>query len=439
MDLVYDYLENKLKLVKEDKIVVGVSTGSDSMCLLYILMELRKKIGFSIIVAHINHNKREESKEEEKFIENYSKEHDLIFEKYKIEHYEKTNFQKYAREIRYKFYEDLINKYNATYLMTAHHGDDLIETIMMRLVRGSTLKGYKGISLETKKSNYMIVRPLLFVTKEDINLFDKVNNIPYYVDKTNFSSKYTRNRYRENIIPFLHEEASNVHLKFLKYSLLMEECDNFVENVLDKAYKNIYKDNKLDIRKFEKEDIFIKKLLLERIINDLYTDVSVITSKHIELLLELIKKSKSGSLMNLPLGVEAIVDYDYLLFKVTKNENEDYCYELKDNLVIPNGMKFVKLETLENGNDTLHLSSKDVCLPLYVRNKKAGDFIELKGTLGRKKVSDIFIDKKISSYKRHSYPVVVDSNGKIIWIPKLKKSKYDSQNREMCDIIFKCL
>ncbi len=438
MDLVYDYLENEIKLNKEDKVVIGVSTGIDSMSLLYILMELRKKIGFTIIVSHINHNKRIESQEEEVFLEKYSKENDLIFEKYKIEQYGKDNFQKYARDIRYKFYEDLVNKYNATYLMTAHHGDDLIETILMRLVRGSTLKGYKGISLVTKKSNYMIVRPMMFVSKEDINLFAKVNNIPYYVDKTNFTNKYTRNRYRENIIPFLHQEEKNVHLKFLKYSCLMNECNNYIESSLDKAYNNVYKDLSIDIRKFRKEDIFIQKLLLERILKELYNDITLVTSKHIEILLELIKKSKSGSKISLPNNIEAFVDYDNLIF-IREKEEEEYFLELKDNLVLPNGMKFIKLEGNDNGNDTLHLCSKDIKLPLYVRNKREGDYIELKGTLGKRKVSDIFIDKKISKYKRGSYPVVVSSDNKIVWIPKLKKSKYDSQNREMCDIIFRCL
>ena len=102
-------------------------------------------------------------------------------------------------------------------------------------------------------------------------------------------------------------------------------------------------------------------------------------------------------------------------------------------------MQFIKYNGKENGNDTLHLESSMIELPLYVRNKHDGDVIELKGTSGVKKVSDIFIDKKISREDRKNYPVLVDSNDKVIWVPKLKKSKFDSPNREKCDIIFKCL
>ena len=438
MDLVIDLLENKIKLNKDDKIVVGVSAGPDSMCLLAILLKLRSKLGFTIIVSHINHNKRVESEEEEEFLKEYCKNSQVIFESMKIENYGKDNFHSEARKIRYKFYQDLINKYGASYLMTAHHGDDLIETILMRLVRGSTLNGYKGISLVSNMDNYLIVRPLLYLTKEEIENFDKANNIPYRIDKSNFSDKYTRNRYRHYVLPFLKEENKNVHLKFLKFSNLMGDCSNYIESVVNDSYNKVYKDNKIDISLFSKLDIFIQKLVLESILMVIYTDLNKVESKHIEIILELIKKNKSGSRVNLPGGILVIVDYDYLVFK-EKNEELDYKLELKDGLVLPNGMQFIKYNGKENGNDTLHLESSMIELPLYVRNKHDGDVIELKGTSGVKKVSDIFIDKKISREDRKNYPVLVDSNDKVIWVPKLKKSKFDSPNREKCDIIFKCL
>ena len=112
--------------------------------------------------------------------------------------------------------------------------------------------------------------------------------------------------------------------------------------------------------------------------------------------------------------------------------------ELKNGLILENGMQFIIYNGDFNGNDTMHINSKDVSLPLYVRNRKPGDVIFLKGN-GHKKVKDIFIDCKVSKEERDSYPIVVDSKDEIIWIPKLKKSKYDVQKRENCDIIFKCL
>lgn len=438
MNLVFDFLNNDIKINKNDTIVIGVSSGPDSMCLLYILMELRKKIGFKIVIAHVNHKKRIESDEEEQFLKLYAEEHNIIFEVLEFKSLKNDNFHKLAREFRYNFYKDLVNKYNASYLMTAHHGDDLTETILMRLVRGSNLKGYHGISLITNMDNYLIVRPLLYITKAEIEEFNKANSIPYRIDQSNFSDKYTRNRYRKNILPFLKKENKNVHLKFLKFSKLMNEVDNYIEKEVNNAYNNIYKDGCIDISSFKELDLFIQKLLIEKILSNIYDDLSVITDKHIELIINLLKRRKSGSILNLPNSLICIIDYDYLRFK-TKELYSDYNYLLQDGLVLPNGMKFIKYDGKEKGNDTIHLVSSELNLPLYVRNKHDGDYIELKGMNAKKKVSNIFIDSKISKLERNNYPVVVDSSGKIVWIPKLKKSKYDSQNYEICDIIFKCL
>ncbi len=438
MNLVLDFLKNKLKLNNNDSIVIGVSAGPDSMCLLYLLLKLREELHFQIIVAHINHNVRVESEEEERFLKNYCTDNNVIFEKLKIEEYGKENFHAYARNIRYKFYEDLIKKYNAKYLMTAHHGDDLIETILMRLVRGSNLAGYQGIPMISQRENYLLVRPLLFVTKDEIKKFDDLNNILYRIDKSNTSSKYTRNRYRMKVLPFLKEENKDVHLKFLKFSNMLESATKYLEKVVDITYNRICRDKKLNIREFLKEDDFIKNLILEKLLKNIYNDLSCLEEKHLVLLKDFIFRSKTGSTMDLPLGVHARINYGYLSF-VKKEIKKDYCVPLEDGLVVPNGFKFIKLESIENGNDTLHLDSSLVSMPLYVRNKRDGDFIELKGTNGKRKVSDIFIDLKVNREDRNSYPIVVDSKDKIIWIPKLKKSKYDSKNYEKCDIIFKCL
>ena len=168
----------------------------------------------------------------------------------------------------------------------------------------------------------------------------------------------------------------------------------------------------------------------------MYLDLSNISFKHVDLIFSLINNSRTGLSINLPSNIIVVKEYGYLKFLLKKNRN-DYKVLLSDGLVV-NEMKFITLNKLENGNDTLHLSSKSVKLPLYVRNRKNGDYIELKGS-GRKKIKDIFIDCKISREIRDSYPLVVDSNDTIVWIPKLKKSKYDCENADLCDIIFKCL
>ena len=138
MQKVIDYLINDLKLKDGDVVVLGNSYGPDSMALMDILLKLSEKIDISIVVAHVNHNVRSESFQEKDLLESFCMNKKVIFESMVIEQYGDDNFENEARTIRYNFFEDLIKKYNANYLFTAHHGDDLIETILMRIVRGST-------------------------------------------------------------------------------------------------------------------------------------------------------------------------------------------------------------------------------------------------------------------------------------------------------------
>ena len=159
MDKVIDFLINIVKIKENDTIVLGNSGGPDSMFLLTVLLNLRKKYNLKIVCAHVNHNVRVESDSEQLFLMNYCKNNNVVFEAMKIEKYGDDNFHNQARNIRYNFFEDLVKKYDANYLMTAHHGDDLIETILMRIVRGSTLKGYSGFEKIVDNGFYKTVRP----------------------------------------------------------------------------------------------------------------------------------------------------------------------------------------------------------------------------------------------------------------------------------------
>ena len=163
---VYDYLRGKVEY--RDTVVLGISGGPDSMALLKVVMNLKQELDLIVVVCHINHNIREESKTEEEYLREFCKNEGLIFEAMKIESYGEDNFHNEARTMRYNFFDKICKEYNAKYLMTAHHGDDLIETILMRIVRGSTLKGYSGFSKEVIKEDYTILRPLISVTKETL-------------------------------------------------------------------------------------------------------------------------------------------------------------------------------------------------------------------------------------------------------------------------------
>ena len=233
-----------------DKIVVGCSTGPDSMALVDMLLKVRSKYKLDLIIAHVNHNVRAESKKEEEFLRDYCEKNNLIFETMKIEEYGDDNFHNEARNIRYVFFDSVVKKYAAKYLMTAHHGDDLIETILMRLVRGSNLNGYSGFKKIVEMDGYYLVRPLLNYTKKELEEYDAENDVKFFVDSSNEKDKYTRNRYRKYVLPFLKAEDKNVHLKFIKYSKTIAEASKFINKVRDNALKRVLVDNKIIIDKF---------------------------------------------------------------------------------------------------------------------------------------------------------------------------------------------
>ena len=417
---------NNLKDVKKflnanikdgDSIVLACSGGPDSMCLLDLLKE---------------------SDEEEKFVKKYAKEHNVIFEFMKIEKYSNENFEFEARKKRYAFFEKLIKKYNAKYLLTAHHGDDLMETILMRLVRGASLKGYSGFEQITKLDNYTILRPLITLTKKDILEYNKAHNIKYYNDYTNDLDVHTRNRYRKYILPKLKDEDENVHLKFLKFSNLLSQYDSFVTSIADKSYKKVCQDNVIDIELFKKEDELIQNIIIRKILSKIYNDnIIYVNDKNISNINELIFNESPNKRIDLPKGMVAVKSYNKLYITLRKDA-DNYNYVFKNKIVLPNGMTIEKVkEEPTNSNYVCRLSSADIKLPIIIRNKKDGDVMTIMNLKGSKKIKDIFIDSKISLSERSKWPIVLDSDGNILWLPGIKKSKYNKQINEKYDIILK--
>lgn len=439
MEKVINFLIKEVKLKDNDTIILGNSGGPDSMCLLTILLSIRKKIKLNIVCAHVNHNVRSESAAEKDFLMNYCHDNDVLFEAMKIEKYGDDNFHNQARKIRYNFFNDLVAKYDANYLMTAHHGDDLIETVLMRIVRGSTLKGYSGFSKIIDNGTFKTIRPLVFVTKSDILKFNEENNIPYVIDKSNFKGKYTRNRYRMNILPFLKEEDSKVHEKFIKFSQTLEEYDEFINSEIKKSIDKVYKNNKIDIKFYKELNPLIQKKIIYYILENIYKDnLMTINDKHVKLIMDLLNSKTANAKICLPHNIEVYKAYDEVYFSKEIKEIINYEIELIKFANLPNGHRLEVIDEIDsNNNDVCRIDTAEVSFPLYVRTRKFGDKMFLKKINGYKKVKDIFIDCKVPARDRDKWPIVVDSKDRIIWIPGVKKSKFTKLKNEKYDIIIK--
>ena len=266
------------------------------------------------------------------------------------------------------------------------------------------------------------------------DIFDK-----YYVDSSNDKDKYTRNRYRKYVIPFLKNEDIKVHEKFLKFSEELNDACRFIDKEIDLALDRCLRGNVIDLDKFVKEDKFIQREILYYLLSEFYQDdLILVNDKHIELIVNLIYSNRANSFVNLPNEVVANKNYSMLELKRETVEITSYEIEFNNYVSLPDNHIIEEiLDTDDNSNNICRLDSKDIDLPLIVRTRKIGDRMKVKGLDGSKKVKDIFIDKKIKMDKRDSWPIVVDSKGKIVWIPGIKKSVYDKKKIESYDIVLK--
>jgi tRNA(Ile)-lysidine synthase len=418
-----------------DTVIVSCSGGPDSMCLLSLIVSLKDKFDLNIVCAHVNHHVRKESNDEEEFVKNYCDNHKIKFELLDIIEY-KDNFHADARKKRYKYLDELMKKYKGKYLMTAHHGDDLMETILMRLGRGSNLKGYLGFRKETNYHDYKIIRPLITLTKEEIKNYDDKNNIPYAIDKTNFNDMYTRNRYRKYMLPLLKKEDKNINLKYLKYSEELQEYVDYVDDVIKE--KCIIEKNKINLKKLRLENKFIQKKAISYYISLIQENEEFnVTDNNLMEMEKLINSNESNGMIDLPNNKVGIKEYTYFYIQDSKDEQ---IFDIEFNKHFENEFWVIEtcVSTEDNSNYVFRINSNEIELPLHIRNKIDGDVIEVKNLNGNKKIKDIFIDEKIPRIKRDSWPIIVDNKNKVIGIPGIKKSQFCKDKIEKCDIIIKC-
>ena len=246
-----------------DIIVVGVSGGPDSMCLLDVLYNLRKSIkeendiDYLLVVAHVNHMIREESKEEKIYVENFCKKKDIPFyykEENVVQNAKKNHMSEetYGRTIRYKFFEEVKQKTNAQKIALAHNLDDNVETILLNLIRGSGLKGLIGMSYSSND----IIRPLLDIEKKDILMYNNLRNLNPCFDKTNTQDIYKRNKFRLNLIPMLKNEYnSNIMENIIRMKHILELDEDFLEKYTNKILEKSIIENNKEYIKFNFLDI----------------------------------------------------------------------------------------------------------------------------------------------------------------------------------------
>ena len=208
----------------------------------------------------------------------------------------------------------------------------------MRIVRGSTLRGYSGFSKVVNMKDYVIIRPLINVTKDEIYDYIKRHKIKYITDNSNVMDVYTRNRFRKYIVPAFKKEEEKVHEKFYKFSKTLLEYNNYIDKEVQKKLKKIYPQNVLNIEEFNKEEYVIQMKIIYYILEQIYQDdLMLITDQHAKLVYNLIKSKRANVKIYLPNNVRAIKSYDTFVVVQDKVIDNKYEIELINYMNLPNG------------------------------------------------------------------------------------------------------
>lgn len=299
-------IDNKL-IQDKDKIVVAVSGGPDSMCLLSVLYELQSvfkikyNIDYTLVVAHVNHMIREESEQEKVYVEEFCNKLNIPFFYLKenipiLAKKLKLSEETCGRKVRYEFFESVLKKVSATKIATAHNLNDDCETILLNLIRGTGLNGLTGMKYMFKN----IIRPLLDVKKADIMLYNNEKNINPCIDKTNFECVYIRNKVRNILIPSLEKEYNSNFVNNIirmKHLISKDEIflDEYTENIVKKAvFDNNINSIKFNFSCFLNECDAIKSRFVRKIIELKLNDLDGITNIHVNDIINLLEKNIKG-------------------------------------------------------------------------------------------------------------------------------------------------
>ncbi len=450
------FIDENDMLPSNSTVVVGVSGGADSMGLLHYLDSIKEAKSLKLVVAHVDHMFRgRESEEDLRFVQQQCEWRNLLFEAEQIDvaayqSEKKLSPQMAARQCRYAFYERVMAKHGAQVLALAHHGDDQVETILMRLGRGSSMAGYAGILPKRAFGNGVIVRPFLAITKVEIMEYLKQHEIPFRHDPSNDKDAYRRNRLRHHVLPLLKEEFPNIHEKFQAFSEQLQENEQYIEALMKKEWNNVIRSKAKDRVVLSRKPVLLMAKPLQRrgiqlILNYLYNNEipPSLSSIHIDNLLSLLESEHPSGRLHFPNGLQVIKSYNECTLTFNKDES-DHAYkcmlEVPGNATLPND-KIITSEiwthykqTVVKENQAVIDLSK-VALPLHARTRLDGDRIRLKGMNGSKKIKSIFIEGKIPIQQRNTWPLIVDANDEILWMPMLKRSTFEATEETMGPVL----
>ena len=386
---------------KGSVVTVALSGGADSVALLYALNRLKDRLGITVKAAHLNHLIRgDEAFRDEEFVKNLCSSLDipLICEEIdvpKLAKKQNLSLETAAREIRYEFLNRVCE---GGLIATAHTASDNLETVLLNLARGTAIGGLCGIPI--KRDN--IIRPIISVTREEIEKYCCVNNLSFVTDSTNLSDDYTRNKLRHNIVPVLRELNPKIEKTVLKTSRSVTEISNMIKSSAENYIKENFADNKLDVSKLKELNSEIAKRVIIEFVKICDSEISL-EACHIESIYKIcLKCGKTGIPKN----------------KYCQNKNGYLFIGSNDENIKKTKFSVEITKISENVNNLLLNNSLDcdkIVGKLVLRTRQSGDSIRLANRGCTKKLTKLYNEFSVPVYLRDTLPVISDDLG-VVWI-----------------------
>lgn len=437
---VQTYMHEHNMISAGDRVVVGVSGGADSVCLFHVLLKIAPSYKLTLFVVHVNHGIRgEEADGDEAYVKEICNKNGVTFIAVKanvpkIASLEGLSEEEAGRKVRYEAFYDCCKKHECNKIAIAHNRNDNAETILFHLFRGSGIKGLTGI----RATRENIIRPLLCISRIEIENYLEQNQISYRTDSTNLTLDYSRNKIRHHIIRFAQEEInSKVIEHIVNAAHQLKEIDQYLEKNVKTSYEKvvIIKGNQvayqIGIESLKQEDVVIQKGIIRMVFQQLAHQLKDVDALHVDLVLALAEK-EVGKFLNLPYGILAVKGYQEITMSVSKIQQKDIsesCNELKHMIRVPEDYYIPQI------NQTLHTKlfnyKKNMIIPqngctkwfdydkikntVLIRTRNEGDFIQIDSKGSRKKLKSLFIDDKIPREKRDLLPLLADGEH-IMWV-----------------------
>ncbi|MBQ9936404.1 MAG: tRNA lysidine(34) synthetase TilS [Lachnospiraceae bacterium] len=441
IDKVNNFIVDNHMITAGDRIVLGLSGGADSVCLLLLLLDVSSKYGYEssdIFAVHINHMIRgQEADEDEEFARKLCQERQVNFVGFRkdIVQYAKElglSVEEAGRKFRYQCFNEVAKENGCTRVAVAHNKNDMAETVIFNMLRGTGLKGMAG--MQPVRGN--IIRPILGITRDEIIEYLGEKQQTYRIDSTNEGLDYDRNKIRHIILPAMEDINKGAVGHICQMALEAGNSYSYIHNMAIEDYSGISSEDdfgktvELDVNELYKYSPVLQEHLIHEAIGDVAGEKKDITRRHIVAVVGLLYQ-ETGKQLELPYGIRARRSYDKLIITNKNQDSLDYNIKIEPDKVynIP-GQGIIEFKIIEYSDDveiskklyTKMLDYDKIVDALYLRTPEDGDYVVIDAKGSTKKLSRVFIDNKVDREKRGGWPVIA-SGKNIVWAVGLRFSE----------------